>query len=418
MSTDIHLDPKLSLKSKIFVESLLPELLRALDLERVRGAGYTSILSCILANLIKAGDRRVIVRLGDHVQYKGLSHKQLRRTLPAMAELGWVDLELGKWRGDASTIARKIDLAGLETTKADEAVVVKKKGKPVNCDPYFTQDEIGGMKTELRELNSFLSSADITWVGPSYESPNLSEKEVHRTFNVIEGMYEDDPSADYAGFGRLYDAFWIGMKKAQRANIRIEGERVSYLDFDAMNVRLAYFLAGELPPPGDLYDLTGFLCGYENTYEWRTPFKKFASSIWFAQRGQWPKDIWFPGDEKKKRRFQYRDVYRAFVKKHPILKKSLTRHLIGFQMARLESDIMVDILLRLKGLGIVGLPIHDGLLVKQSQATLAGEILDQVTLERLGFMLPHKTKLLEPKPEPIWSEDEEEYPAVIGLGII
>jgi hypothetical protein len=127
MSTDIHLDPKLSLKSKIFVESLLPELLRALDLERVRGAGYTSILSCILANLIKAGDRRVIVRLGDHVQYKGLSHKQLRRTLPAMAELGWVDLELGKWRGDASTIARKIDLAGLETTKADEAIVVQKE---------------------------------------------------------------------------------------------------------------------------------------------------------------------------------------------------------------------------------------------------------------------------------------------------
>ena len=40
--------------------------------------------------------------------------------------------------------------------------------------------------------------------------------------------------------------------------------------------------------------------------------------------------------------------------------------MIGFQMARLESDIMIDILLRLKSLGILALPIHDGLLVPKS----------------------------------------------------
>jgi hypothetical protein len=228
--------------------------------------------------------------------------------------------------------------------------------------------------------------------------PDFANRELCRIFNdPVEGMYEDDPSADYAGFGRLYGGLWVNMEKEQRANIRIEGEPIAYLDFSAMNVRLGYFLGGAVPPSGDLYDLTGLLCGYENTYEWRKPFKKFASSIWFAHRGHWPKGIWFPGDEKGKRRFEYRDVYRAFVRKHPILKKILTRPLIGFQMARLESDIMVEILLRLMRLGIVALPIHDGLLVAKSHADAAGAIMDEVTFERLGFILPHETELLKPK---------------------
>jgi hypothetical protein len=68
-------------------------------------------------------------------------------------------------------------------------------------------------------------------------------------------------------------------------------------------------------------------------------------------------------------------------------------------MARLESDIMVDVLLRLKARDIVGLSIHDGLLVAQSQVGAAREILDQVTFERLGFSIPHKTTFLESKPE-------------------
>ena len=67
--------------------------------------------------------------------------------------------------------------------------------------------------------------------------------------------------------------------------------------------------------------MTGFLCAYEDKPEWRTPIKKFFNSIWFCQRGQWPKDIWFPGDTKKKRIFLYRDVYRAIVKNHPSLNK-------------------------------------------------------------------------------------------------
>jgi hypothetical protein len=398
---DIHLDPKLSLKSKIFVESLMPEVFRAMGLKRVRAGGYAQIVSCVLANLVKAGERSVIVRLGYHARYEGLAQKQLIRALPVMADLGWVELMKGQWQGEASTIKStgKLDLAGLETMKEPkECLVIRKKGKPVNFDPHFTQEEIGQMKAELRELNHFLETADISWGGPSYERPDLSQRDLRRIFNVVEGMYEDEAGIDLCGFGRLYGPFWVNLEKAQRASIMIEGESLAYLDFNSMNVHLGYFLAGELPPPGDLYNLTDFLCSYEDKPEWRKPVKKFLNSIWFCQRKQWPRDIWFPGDTKKKRRFEYNDVYRAIVKKHPDLKRVFTRPLIGFQMARLESDILIDILLRLKARGIVGLSVHDGLLVAQSQVGAARQILDGVTQERLGFRIPYKTELLEPTP--------------------
>jgi hypothetical protein len=410
--SEIHLDPRLLLRSGRFVESLMPELLRAMDLKRVRAEGYAQIVSCILANLVKAGERRVIVKMSKHVRYEGLSQKQLRRTLPAMAELGWVELTKGQWQGDASTITRLgLDLAGLETAKEPkETLAVRKKGKPVNPNVYFSDEEIGGMKAQLRELNKFLETADITWVHPWNPSPDLSKRELCRIFNVVEGLSEDEAGHDYCGFGRLYGPFWLSMEKRERENIRLNGETLAYIDFSAMNVHLGYYLAGVLPPSDtDLYDLTGLLCGYEDKPEWRKPVKKFLSSVWFCRHQKFPRDVYFP------KKLKYEDVLIAIKRKHKKLGAVLGRRQIGFQMARLESDIMTDVLLRLKARDIVGLSIHDGLMVSKNQASAARAILDEVTLERLGFSIPHKTTFLDPKPETTVGIDSEGYVSFIDL---
>jgi hypothetical protein len=119
-----------------------------------------------------------------------------------------------------------------------------------------------------------------------------------------------------------------------------------------------------------------------------------------------PKDIFFP-----KKKLKYNDVYYAILRKHPNLRKVLGRRKIGYEMARLESDIMVEILLRLKGLGIVGLSIHDGLMVRQSIATEAREVMAKVSAERLGFAIPTSFKILEePKDEPAILEEPNEEP--------
>jgi hypothetical protein len=167
---------------------------------------------------------------------------------------------------------------------AKEALIVRKKGKQVNSEPYFDQKEIDRMKSEVCELNEWLKQANLIWEGASSDCPDLSNREIQRIFNVYEGMSEEYAREDYVGFGRLYGAFWIGMKKGLRPFLRIGGENCVLIDFSSMNVNLAYFFAGELPPTDeDLYDLTGLLCGFENTPEWRKAVKKFVSSIWFCK---------------------------------------------------------------------------------------------------------------------------------------
>ena len=75
--TEYSLDHRLQLKGRTFVESLLGEL------NEGRGRAPSSptaektrrIVSCVLANLVKAKDRRVIVKMDKNANYEGLSQK-------------------------------------------------------------------------------------------------------------------------------------------------------------------------------------------------------------------------------------------------------------------------------------------------------------------------------------------------------
>ena len=185
---------------------------------------------------------------------------------------------------------------------------------------YFEEADIVRMKSELREMNNFYEALPMTYLG---HAPCKGDRILTRIFNVVEGMSEDEAGDDYAGFGRLYGAFWIGMKSEDRRNIRINGNPLAYLDFNAMNVHLGYFLAGNDPPSGDLYDLTNILCNYENIPEWRKPVKKFFGSMWFCRSRRMPDGIFFPKKEKTSPALRYDDVQQAILRKHRRLRSVL-----------------------------------------------------------------------------------------------
>lgn len=385
----VHLRPEIRLKSGAYIESIMPEISRAMNRERAPKASAAemdrTIVSCLLGNLIAAGDLPVIISMHHGTKYPGLSQKQTTRIIDAMDSLGWIEIAKGEWRGDASTISRgNIDLSGLEISRGAE-VIVRKGGKAHDPSVYFSEDEIARMKAELRELNEFYAASEITCRGEE-----MTSRSVRRIFNVEEGMDEEAAKDGYIGFGRLYGASWIGMKSTERGNIRIDDSPVAYLDFSSMNVHLAYYLSGGTPPSGDLYDLGDLLCGYEDTPEWRRPVKKFMSACWFCRSRRMPDGVVFP------KKFSFEDVWTAISRRHPRLRSVLARRMVGYQMARLESDIMVDVLLRLRDRGIVGLPIHDGLLVPQSRIFETKATMDSVTQQRLGFKIPIKTTLLKP----------------------
>ena len=108
----------------------------------------------------------------------------------------------------------------------------------------------------------------------------------------------------------------------------------------------------------------------------------------------------------KNKTVKYDSVYDAFLRQYPELRKVAESRKIGYDMATLESEIMIEVLLRLTAMGFVGLSIHDAVLVKQSLSREVGIVMDEVTLEKLGFILPHGTEFLYPTPEK--SKEEED----------
>jgi hypothetical protein len=58
---------------------------------------------------------------------------------------------------------------------------------------------------------------------------------------------------------------------------------------------------------------------------------------------------------------------------------------IGMQLFRNESDILVDVLLTLKTQGIVGLPIHDAVVVRDDNSDKAKAVMKQVFREHTGI---------------------------------
>ena len=168
-SSDMHFNPRLELKATAFLDSLLGKLTEAENKKRVRATEMKRrILSCILANLVKAKGSPIIVLLGKTKKYGDFSQDILIRMITRMVDLGWIDLRSGDWKTKkASTIVvNRLDLSGLEyMSGAKDAVIVRKKGKQVNSEPYFDQKEIDRMKSEIFELNEWLKQANLIWEG-------------------------------------------------------------------------------------------------------------------------------------------------------------------------------------------------------------------------------------------------------------
>jgi hypothetical protein len=83
-SSDMHFNPRLELKATAFLDSLLGKLTEAENKKRVRATEMKRrILSCILANLVKAKGSPIIVLLGKTKKYGDFSQDILIRAIIA-----------------------------------------------------------------------------------------------------------------------------------------------------------------------------------------------------------------------------------------------------------------------------------------------------------------------------------------------
>ncbi len=250
-----------------------------------------------------------------------------------------------------------------------------------NLIPFEDTPETDAMVDQIRSINQRLGQASIGFdidrarelyeakSKPIGELPDWSAQRVVRIFN--NGSFEQG--------GRLYSGFWETLpKEVRRRCLTIESEGIAEVDFHAMNINLLYGMEGEAPPEGDLYDI-GLKPSSE--YDQRAGTKKVFMSMFNTERPleAMPRGcrVFFPQSVKVE------DVVEAIRAKHPKIAHHLGAN-VGMQLQRLESDIMVKVLLKLQSLGAHALPIHDGCMVPVSKAEIAKQVMEEQFYLEMG----------------------------------
>jgi hypothetical protein len=180
--------------------------------------------------------------------------------------------------------------------------------------------------------------------------------------------------------GRLFGGFWQALQRERRSGIKIDGESVATIDYSSMFARLAYAARGVRPPAGDLYAIPG-LEGH------RDAVKLGVNALLFDQqtRRQWPKTE-EPG-QRLPSGWTLARFRRALIEHHPDIADCIGKGL-GFRLMHTESEIMVRVLTTLVSEGVTALPLHDGILVRKSHASMGKEAMEAVSRDMTSYVLP------------------------------
>ena len=231
----------------------------------------------------------------------------------------------------------------------------------------YEEDEATlALRQQMTDINAWLDTADITCSHPQMDPKH---RRLRRIFN----------NSDFAQGGRLYGGFWQAMSSDERQeHILIEDDCCVELDYGQMSLAILYGIAGKPPPEGDLYDLSAE--GIPTDY--RKGIKTVIQALINSNKvpTKMPKGVrkLIPS------RYSIKDILEAVARKHPAIYPQMTSG-IGMQLFRKESDILVDVLLTLKTQGIVALPIHDAVVVRDNNSDKAEAVMKKVFKEHTGI---------------------------------
>jgi hypothetical protein len=222
------------------------------------------------------------------------------------------------------------------------------------------------LRQQMTDINAWLDNADITC---NLHQVDPTQRRLRRIFN----------NSDFAQGGRLYGGFWQAMSSDERQeHILIEDDWCVELDYGQMSLAILYGLTGAKPPEGDLYDLAtqGIPTSYRKGI--KTVIQALINSSNVPRR--MPKGVrkLIPSE------YTIKDILEAVARKHPAIYPQMTSG-IGMQLFRKESDILVDVLQTLRSEGIVALPVHDAVIVRDDNTDKAKAVMKQVFRGHTGI---------------------------------
>jgi hypothetical protein len=223
-------------------------------------------------------------------------------------------------------------------------------------------------RKEVQQINAYLRQAPLIYMGQGNATRDgrpvdPMRRTVRRIFN--NGSWQQG--------GRLYDGFWETMRRQDRFTcLRIataaypEGEPIANVDYGQLFLALAYREVNLTPPDGDLYDIAG-----DGSH--REGWKRLCNAVLLstAPLRNWPRELSsaFPKGTK------LQDAIAAIVERHaPIAHLFGTG--VGFKLMLLESEMLIEVMLRLYSQKVTALPLHDSVLIAASEVALAEEAME------------------------------------------
>lgn len=348
----------------------------------------------VIYRRLTAPDERVMLSLSN--RYLGTANRYrspvMGKALPDIverlgaSEVAFLEVEKGHpgmGRGVQTTLAagahlreriRTLRLSPRDFTRAPggETIVLKtgregpfKGGEFVN---YKDCELTMRLREQMVRINRFLADAQLDYEEPVATGTvvDTDDRFLRRIFN--EGRFDRG--------GRLFGGFWQPMSPKRRADgLWINGESAVTIDFAQAGPRILYGAAG-VEPPEDCY----LVPGYER---YRDGWKRLLNALTFTgvDRHRYPQGLraLFP------RNLSVSDAIGLLLQFHgPIA--SLLGERRGMWAMHVESNIMVDVLLKLMDRDVVGLPIHDAVLVAESDSEATVQVMEETFKSHTGLL--------------------------------
>lgn len=233
---------------------------------------------------------------------------------------------------------------------------------------YADTQETIRYREQVQAINGWLEAAEIDfdeYYWPGGRPVDTLDRRLRRVFT--QGRFDSG--------GRLYGGFWQHLSKETRLKgLSINREQVVELDYGQMNPRILYGLCGAQPPEGDAYAIAGY-------QRFRPGVKKVMNSMIFATKRltRMPKGV------RKQFEEQHRveQVMQAIEAAHPAIRNSFFKGM-GHEAQCIESQVLVEVLLSLRDLGVHALPIHDSVVVGKSNKDKVKEVMLSCFLKVVG----------------------------------
>jgi hypothetical protein len=366
----------------------------------------------------------------------GLDKRQLNTLVWAYAEAGMLHIIKGEEsqqagvRGNATKILpgqfikKQMELHGVTLEDfgrdtSEETIILKTM--PVSVEDagsgqmqvhrekervdYADHKDADRLREWMDRFNTHMAATDIAFLGARTDEINPDDRYFRRYFSTpdAKAAFRHDLG------GRLFARGLSFIPRRDRYQLRLDGEEIVAVDWNAMNLRLAHVRAGAPLPADDtrdLYDLpgidlprAGIKAAANAVLSGADRYPSFNSEI----RALFYPERYTPKGRRKKHQGGMLEVSPADIKAALLMRHSALNTLllsndpegipIGYRLQAMEAETLVAVIENAMTKAIPLVPLHDALLVPASKARIVRSIMETTAMAIHGAAFPTKPKV-------------------------